>query len=294
MRRLVASLVYPVLIGGSLTGTYVAIRRGHDPALSLSVVSALATLLIIALERILPKYASWNRSHGDFVTDAIHGACTLLLIPGAMQALTFASLYTASAWLQSRLGVGLWPHYWPLAAQVTLALVVAEFGQYWVHRLLHEQPLLWRLHAVHHSAPRLYWLNGARVHPLEAITVYAASFMVLVLLSCPESVLALYAVYASVHSTIQHSNIDVHSGPLTWLASQAELHRWHHSPDATEGNHNYGNVLIIWDVVFGTRYLPADRQPPETTGMHGHNDFPADYTAQLLAPFNPTEWRERQ
>lgn len=293
MRRLLRILAYPALVGGAVAGTYAAVQRGHDPALSLSAMVLVATALVMVLERLLPVYSSWSRSHGDVVTDVIHGTMTLLIVPGVMRALTFTGMYLASAWLHRRLGFPLWPSSWPMAAQVALALVVAEFGQYWLHRGLHEIPLLWRVHAVHHSVPRLYWLNGARVHPLEAASVYAVGFLVLVLLGCPESVLALYAVFASVHSLVQHSNIDISSGPLTWLVSQPELHRWHHSPEPAEGNCNYGNVLIIWDVVFGTRYLPTDRMPPEHTGMRGHEDFPRTYIAQMAAPFSRARWRAR-
>jgi hypothetical protein len=55
-----------------------------------------------------------------------------------------------------------------------------------------------------------------------------------------------------------------------------------------EANHNYGGNLILWDVVFGTRYLPADREPPEAIGMESLPRFPTGYWANLAAPFR---WR---
>ena len=39
-----------------------------------------------------------------------------------------------------------------VAALPLLILLVSDFVQYWTHRAYHEVPLLWRLHAVHHSA----------------------------------------------------------------------------------------------------------------------------------------------
>ena len=36
--------------------------------------------------------------------------------------------------------------------------------------MMHEVPWLWRFHATHHSAPRLYWLNAGRFHPLDLFT----------------------------------------------------------------------------------------------------------------------------
>ena len=68
----------------------------------------------------------------------------------------------------------------------------------------------------------------------------------------------------------------------------AELHRWHHSRILDEANTNYGQNLIVWDVVFGTRFLPADREPPEDIGLTGLSAFPMDYLGQLASPFT---WR---
>ena len=74
-------------------------------------------------------------------------------------------------------------------------------------------------------------------------------------------------------------------GPLNWIFSMAELHRWHHSKTVREANSNYGQNLIIWDVVFGTRYLPADREPPKEIGLADLPAYPMGWLAQQLAPF---------
>ena len=52
-----------------------------------------------------------------------------------------------------------------------------------------------------------------------------------------------------------------------------------------EANNNYGQQLIIWDIVFGTRFLPADRMPPEVIGMANLDAFPMTYLAQVASPF---------
>ena len=58
-----------------------------------------------------------------------------------------------------------WPSELPGVVQVFLFLLLKDFLRYWYHRALHEVPFLWRLHSVHHSVERLYWLNGIRAHP---------------------------------------------------------------------------------------------------------------------------------
>jgi len=70
--------------------------------------------------------------------------------------------------------------------------------------------------------------------------------------------------------------------------SMAEGHRWHHSRTTAEANNNYGSNLIVWDLVFGTFYLPRDREPPTAIGVADLPRFPRGYLAQLAAPFRWT------
>jgi sterol desaturase/sphingolipid hydroxylase (fatty acid hydroxylase superfamily) len=76
---------------------------------------------------------------------------------------------------------------------------------------------------------------------------------------------------------------------LNWFFSMAELHRWHHSKTLFEADHNYGQTSSVWDWVFGTRYLPADREPPESIGLANLPAFPMTWWAQILSPFR---WRQ--
>jgi sterol desaturase/sphingolipid hydroxylase (fatty acid hydroxylase superfamily) len=170
-----------------------------------------------------------------------------------------------------------------------LALVIVEFGQYWVHRLEHEVDFLWRFHALHHSAPRLYWLNASRFHAIDIGINALAANMVMVALGASAEVLVLWLLVSSVHGVFQHANIPARLGPLNWIFSMAELHRWHHSRLVEEANTNYGQTLVIWDVVFGTRFLPKDREPPRDIGLADLSGFPMTYFAQVLSPFRWSE-----
>ena len=55
----------------------------------------------------------------------------------------------------------------PIVVRLLLGLMLFELCGYAYHRLAHRVPALWRLHAVHHSAPTLDWLASFRQHPLE-------------------------------------------------------------------------------------------------------------------------------
>ena len=191
----------------------------------------------------------------------------------------------AGAAASEAFGSELWPSTWPWVAQLALALLLAELGEYGFHRAMHEVPWLWRLHATHHSAPRLYWLNAARFHPIDLLVVTVLKGIPLVLLGAPLAVFALVNLFSAIHGAYQHANLPVRLGPLNWIFSLTELHRWHHSMRMHEANHNYGGNLIVWDVVFGTRWLPVDRDPPEAIGIEALPRFPMGFFANLLVPF---------
>ena len=286
-----ARAVFPVVLGGALvTSGWIVLRAdGWRPGIMLTI--AAAALAIILSERALPLHRAWNQSRGDVKTDCVHLLVSNGVLPelykAGLQLLLLPVALALGAALSSSATAGLWPSRSPFALQVALALVVAELGQYWAHRLGHARELLWRLHATHHSPERLYWLNAGREHPLGLLLLFGASVAPLLLLGAGEDILIMYTVFTAVHGLFQHCNIDVRLGPLNWIFSMAELHRWHHHPDPAIGNHNFGANLILWDVVFGTRYLPR-APPPETVGIGALPSFPTDYLGQLAAPFR---WR---
>jgi sterol desaturase/sphingolipid hydroxylase (fatty acid hydroxylase superfamily) len=283
---------FPLVFFGSLAAGTFAMQQGASPMLVTGAVTLLCALLIGGAEKVQPRFASWAVSRGDWPADLAHTALSTLLPPEIIRAATVSALTGGAVWLSARLGSPLWPSGLPLAAQLVLAMVISELGSYWAHRLMHERPLLWRLHAVHHSAPRLYWLNAGRFHPLDTSIQYVGQTFPLLLLGAGPEVIALFSLWTAVHGMFQHANLDIRLGPLNWVFSMAELHRWHHSTLPTEGNTNYGANICLWDIVFGTRFLPSDREPPESIGIAGMEGFPAGYFAHLATPFRwePERW----
>jgi len=284
-------LVFPVVMFGGIGIAAAMLSAGVAPKyINPSIVGPVFVLMTI-LERVHPYRREWNRSHGDFWVDVGYFFVTSFTVLCTTTALNLL-LIPLGGRLSHHAPFLVWPREWPLAAQVLLALLVAEFGHYWVHRLEHETPLLWRFHAVHHSAPRLYWLNAARFHPFDMMMSGVAGFGPLILLGCPEHVLAMFTLIGTIHNVFQHANIDVRLGPLNYVFSMAELHRWHHSRTVTEANANYGGHLIWWDMLFRTRFLPKDRRPPGNIGLSDLPSFPTTLVKQLVAPFRIETYRE--
>ena len=105
-----------------------------------------------------------------------------------------------------------------------------------------------------------------------------------IVLGVGEDVLALYFVFYSINGFFQHCNIQLQLGPLNYLISGPELHRWHHSRVSKEANSNYGNNIIVWDLIFGTYFFPKSRRVEELGLLN--RDYPLDFRAQMRTPFS--------
>jgi sterol desaturase/sphingolipid hydroxylase (fatty acid hydroxylase superfamily) len=287
-RLVFARAIFPIVMLGSLTSAFALIERGWKPGAAAITAQIAGILVVIVCERLLPHHASWNRSRGDVRVDAAHAVTIITAGALAMPVITYLGigLYDLA---RPVVDIGIWPIGWPLWGQLALSLVVVEFFQYWVHRFQHTTDWLWRFHATHHSAPRLYWLNASRFHFVDILLLNFAGYVPLVALGAGTDVFALWILFSSVHGVFQHANVPLRLGPLNWIFSMAELHRWHHSPDLRAASHNFGQNLILWDIVFGTRWLPSDREPPEAIGIDGLPAFPMTYAAQLASPLH---WKE--
>ena len=98
-------------------------------------------------------------------------------------------------------------------------MVVTDLTQYWVHRAFHRVPALWRFHAVHHSAQKMDWIAGARMHFLEIVFLRGFTAMPMLLLGFHESAIQAYALLVYVYSTFIHANVGTSSA--SWRRSSS-------------------------------------------------------------------------
>jgi sterol desaturase/sphingolipid hydroxylase (fatty acid hydroxylase superfamily) len=280
--RLLPWTVYPATLLLAIGGHLALLNAGY-PLITSTYLPVLASaLLVTGLEHAIPYQPGWKPVRSDIANDALFMIAVQVLLPRLLALLAVITLVDPLRNFHPAMAA-LWPHHWPLAAQVLLMLISAELLRYWLHRLAHTWPLLWRLHAVHHSPEKLYWLNVGRFHPLEKALQFVLDALPFMLLGVGEQVIALYFVFYSLNGFFQHSNIRLRYGPLNYLISTAELHRWHHSRISDESNHNYGNNLILWDLVFGTWFLPTERSISDI-GLR-NPDYPKSFAAQMRTPF---------
>lgn len=278
MRAFVSCLLWPVLATASLTAIYIGMEAGHGVLVFNIVYLSLAAALAL-LERALPYERQWLAKDGQIGPDLAH----TVLSKGVAQVLVTVIVFMGIAeWLKPA-GGPLWPETWPLIIQVALGLVIVELGLYWKHRLAHEWPWLWRFHAVHHSVTRLWFFNTGRFHVVDTVTGLLVGIPVLLLLGAPQPVLLMVSAVTAVLGILTHCNIEMRCGPLNYVFNTPELHRWHHSKDLSEGNRNYGENLMLFDMIFGTYINPPGRRPPADIGIE--YAVPEDFVGQLKLPF---------
>jgi ornithine lipid hydroxylase len=242
---------------------------------------------VAAAERLLPFRRDWNRSHRDVPADVAYLATGATVHSLAQPVLGLVGAVLLRVW-QGPAGRGSWPNSWPLVAQLALALLVAELGHWLFHKVSHERDLVWRVHALHHAAPRLYWLNATRFHPVDLFALIACQTLPLIALGIGAPALAAYAIFTSVYGQLQHGNVDLDTSAFDGIFSTPTLHRWHHANDVRIANANYGAVLILWDRLFGTFHDPG-RPFDGRVGLDGLPGFPTGLVDQLLSP---VRWAE--
>ena len=242
----------------------------------------MAASLITILEIKFPHSQVWRPKFSELKIDLMFMAVVQLALP-PLVSFTFIYILIEPIAALNLPFSQIWPHTWPIWAQAILMILVVDFLRYWLHRAAHTNQYLWRLHAVHHSVQQLYWLNTARFHPLEKILQMMLDSLPFLIMGVNQQVLALYYLAYASNGFLQHANIQFRFGPLNYLIGTAELHRWHHSQRPEESNANYGNNVIIWDVLFGTWFLPKDRNI-NTLGLL-EADYPKTFLGLLGAPF---------
>jgi sterol desaturase/sphingolipid hydroxylase (fatty acid hydroxylase superfamily) len=282
VRIALSYILWPLLFGSAVVTTIWGFHSAH-PIMAFNVIYVTLAITLFLLERIMPHEPVWNENDGQTPANIFH----TLLSKGVVQALVaFAGVFGLTTLITPYTddGYGIWPRDWPLWAQVILGVVTAEFGLYWKHRIAHEWPPLWNFHAVHHSVTRLWVVNTGRFHFVDSLTSIALGMTVLLALGAPLEVVIWLSAITAYIGIMTHCNVEMRFvWPLSYIFNTPELHRWHHSKDLREGDKNYCENVMIWDIVFGTLFIDSARRPPVDIGIK--ETMPPGFIDQVTWPF---------
>ncbi len=282
MAKLLPSIHYPAAMAAAFS-LFALLQTAGMPLVVSTYVPVLFVAAVVAwLERLLPNREEWRPETREVGTDLTFMVVVQLAWPPLVGFL-FAYLLIGPARSLNLPFAGIWPHDWPVWLQAILMVLAVDFLRYWLHRAAHENETLWRLHSVHHSVEQLYWLNTARFHPIEKAMQMCLDSLPFLLMGVHEVVLALYYIAYATNGFFQHCNVRLRYGVLNYIVGSAETHRWHHSREPREANANYGNTVIVWDLLFGTWFLPNKREVVEL-GLR-EREYPKSFLGLMRAPF---------
>lgn len=252
-----------------------------QPILFFNLAYLTLVVSLLFLEQYMPHEREWNADDGQFFPNIYHtlsskGTVQVLFVFSA--AMGLANLITPV----EQPGYSIWPRDWPLWAQVILGVYAAEFGLYWAHRLAHEWWPLWRFHSIHHSVTKLWVINTGRFHFIDSLVSIVLGMGILLALGAPMEVLKWLSAITAFIGMLTHCNVEMRFGPLSWIFNTPGLHRWHHSRELGEANNNYGENVMLWDILFRTYYNP-NRRPPVDIGINEY--MPPTFIRQIQWPF---------
>lgn len=166
------------------------------------------------------------------------------LIGLALHILFLANLYELLS--------GLAPWHLPASWLVWIVyFLLADFWNYWFHRLSHRVGFLWAAHVVHHSTVDFNFTAATRLSPIEVLWHPLLGVWALVL-GFPLSVTAAISTLDLTLALFNHTDMPIRLGWLDrWFATPS-AHRVHHGKNERYLDKNFGTVLLVWDKIFGT------------------------------------------
>ncbi len=237
-------------------------------------------ILFLAIEKLFPKYPDQAVLRPDFKLDLSYFVLNHLIV-GFLLLVGNGFAPAAFAWAVNA-NVQEFMLSLPLAAQLVVLMLAADFVQYWVHRIFHEVGWLWPFHAVHHCAEHMDWLAGSRTHIVQTLCDRSLVMVPLFLLGPHPRALNLYVVVAAFQFVFIHANTRVPFGPLKYVFVTPQFHHWHHSKDDPAIDTNYAVHFPLWDVLFRSFHLPGDHWPKEYGTV---SPLPDTMAGQFAYPF---------
>lgn len=152
-------------------------------------------------------------------------------------------------------------------------ILAYDFGFTVLHLLFHRIPWLWRFHRVHHAATSLTPLTAYRFHFVEHACQKVSEGV------CVGAVCAVFYYFSPVNldmvtvfglsafglafssvGVFRHSHIWISYGYLSYVFVSPAMHQIHHSTEPRHRDRNLAQVFSFWDLLFGTLYVPRERE----------------------------------
>jgi len=132
-----------------------------------------------------------------------------------------------------------------------LLFILTDLVWYWYHRFAHEINILWAAHIVHHQSEDFNYTTSARITVFQA-AIRCLFWGILPLFGFPPEMITALLLVHGLYPFFIHTQTIGKLGLIEYVFVTPSHHRVHHSSNPQYLDKNYGDVLIVWDKIFGT------------------------------------------
>lgn len=129
--------------------------------------------------------------------------------------------------------------------------LLTDLVWYWYHRLAHEINIFWAVHVVHHQSEDFNYTVSARITVFQAV-VRCMFWCVLPLIGFPAVMVSVFLLVHGLYPFFIHTQSLGKWGWFEKFMVTPTHHGIHHASNPEYLDKNYGDVLIVWDKLFGT------------------------------------------
>jgi sterol desaturase/sphingolipid hydroxylase (fatty acid hydroxylase superfamily) len=248
MKQRLFDLLPPLTVAAILLFWANAPKAWVDSWWLFMIVGFVVIAFVQILEFFAERHAGWRLNKAEFFTDVFYLAVGATAISWLTTTLAEDPLVAA----KKSLGIATpWLAGLPFLVQAALVIVIIEFGQYWMHRLMHNNSWFWATHAPHHHVTQLNAMKGFIGNPIE---LFLISLSVVALFDWNKA--AMFAGISAMSAVSIYAHANVRADPPRWYSfffTTIRNHSLHHTALSYEDTRcNYGNSLILMDRIFGT------------------------------------------
>ena len=240
-------------------------------------VGGVAGLLLA--ERLRPKRRRTQPELARLRTNLAIGATSLAVVAAVQRPLALAlsrRVETRRQGLAQALGG---PAWW----RDLVAMLLLDWSMYHWHVATHRQPLLWRLHRVHHVDADMDASTALRFHALDMGVSVLLRLLQVRLFGVSPRALALWENFFSASVLFHHADIDIPGDAcLAWLLTTPRMHDIHHRAEPAGLDSNFSAGISLWDRLHGTF---SDRVSAQPIGLPEGGE--QGLLAALAMPFDP-------
>ena len=248
MKQILYDLLPPMTIAAILAFWANAPAAWVDSKWTITIVALTVVAIVQGLEWLNERHEGWRLDRRELATDVFYVVLNTTAIAWLTTTLADDPLGAA----KKALGLATpWIKTTPFLAQVAMVIVLAEFGQYWMHRLMHNNAAFWSVHAPHHHITQLNAMKGYVGNPIE---LFLISLSVIALFDFDKA--PMFAAFNTMGAIAVYAHANVRSDPPIWYGfffTTIRHHSLHHTALSYDDTRcNYANCLILLDRVFGT------------------------------------------